>query len=207
MNETLALMKRSYKERTEDPYSALRRVAVPLGLSVEVLWLALQKNQSKDLPYHGNFHNMDVAFDALILAQQENIAFRDRPYLFIAGLFHDYNHSGGTLTDTENVINAVKAFRKYSTLLLKSSSEADYVAELIYATNTDNKRMVGTFEEGLLKDADLTGWTYLPFKEHASALSAELGIKVNEHTTKAFIQGSLFYTPTARKLIKSSHWS
>lgn len=88
-------------------------VAKQLELSNFLMWVK-EHNPSKDLPYHSNMHQILVAVMAHRLYTMSPHILTDDdesetlPALFLAGLFHDYNHSGGTEPDSSNIQRALE---------------------------------------------------------------------------------------------------
>jgi predicted metal-dependent HD superfamily phosphohydrolase len=81
-------------------------------------------NNSNDLPYHNFFHTMCVMQNCFLIAYDLEMAELEIRALLIAAMFHDFNHSGGKLKDTENVKIAINGF-------LTASEEDDDVNNLV----------------------------------------------------------------------------
>lgn len=93
-------------------------------------------NPGADNPYHNNTHMQRMAGNAVMLlqfseeyqAQTPAIQKRWTAMTLIAGLWHDYGHSGGKVDDAKNIQVAVDAVRNY--LTLRVSDFADYFANM-----------------------------------------------------------------------------
>lgn len=67
----------------------------------------LKLNPSNMLPYHNLNHIVVMCYHLLKCIQLYGISHNDARLLLIAGLYHDWSHSGGKLTDKENVDIAI----------------------------------------------------------------------------------------------------
>lgn len=97
----------------------------------------LSMNNQSDNPYHNNEHMIAVFNNCILLfdiyKNEYKLSTNDKLHLGIAALFHDFNHSGGKLTDSENIEIAINEVESY----LKSINMSDIlndVKTLIEAT-------------------------------------------------------------------------
>lgn len=74
-----------------------------------------RNNPGRINPYHNTDHMFHVARLALLIYSREskNGCLGSQLALFVAAMFHDYNHSAGILSDDENIEAAVKAATWY----------------------------------------------------------------------------------------------
>ena len=111
-------------------------------------------------PYHNNYHAYSMVVNCaelyegcavVAVPQLHKVA----PFqLLIAALFHDYAHSGGILSDAENITAACRLVTKeISPLLIVGDGEE--VTRLIQITHFPFKREPVTLEEKIIRDADL----------------------------------------------------
>lgn len=176
----------AFQERRGDVLGAVERKCAELGINYSVLAELLPVSI---LPYHNRAHMINVAFDAEKLAFLTGYDVFDRRNIFIAGLFHDVNHTGLAKPDILN-IEKVKAFFVENESVF---SELGFnlwvdVFPLIEATNTDLTSFEAvTYLGKLLKDADLLAWTYEDFDKLASGLGDEFGIGVSLDSTRLFM--------------------
>lgn len=85
--------------------TALRAIATQLGL-LELLGYFFKWNEST-AEYHNNYHATCVALNCYEGACYEGLSESQTKTTVLAGIFHDFNHSGGTLTDDKNIERAV----------------------------------------------------------------------------------------------------
>jgi hypothetical protein len=113
-------------------------------------------NPSNFLPYHNIDHLWMVYNYCQKITDMINNSDVKETELFIAALFHDYNHSGGKLTDNFNIDNAIEGV----TLFHKAHPEFDlnYVSYLIKCTEYPYSVLDIdlTIEAKILRDADLS---------------------------------------------------
>lgn len=74
-----------------------------------------ENNLSNNLPYHNIQHLFDVYNMCLKIVNSDKKMrqYKNTQELFIACLFHDFNHSGGKLTDSENIENAINGVNQF----------------------------------------------------------------------------------------------
>lgn len=107
-------------------------IAKQLGLSPFLTWMQ-ENNPAADLPYHNSMHQILVAVMAhrlYTMSQQHYLAPLDDstlPALFLAGLFHDFNHSGGVETDDINIRRALDGLAAAVVDLTDTSKPFDQV--------------------------------------------------------------------------------
>lgn len=77
----------------------------------------IEKSQSNNLPYHNISHLVDVFNFSYKLCDVYNVReiFSEKhlEMVSIAALFHDMNHSGGKLSDGENIKLAISSFESF----------------------------------------------------------------------------------------------
>lgn len=84
----------------------------------KALKFIMVNNTSNYLPYHNFNHLLTVLKYSNLIAHGEEVYYDQRTPLHLAALFHDVNHSGGKLKDSENIKNAEKAFEDFAKIYL-----------------------------------------------------------------------------------------
>lgn len=126
-------------------------------------------NPSRHLPYHNNQHMQEVALNAVKLYRMEedngelpcSLGPRaDEMTLLIAGLFHDYGHSGGLLPDHANIAMACEMLKAYVSKYepnIPARVLADAI-DLIKVTEFPFVHEPKTSLQRIFRDADLLGF-------------------------------------------------
>lgn len=117
-------------------------------------------NKSNSLPYLGIDHLFSVYKQCIkILNNIEQRDFLKQKELLISALFHDCDHSGGKLSDFNNIQNAIKCVETFNIICKESNIELDieFIKYLIRCTEfpytVEDSRL--TIEAKILRDADL----------------------------------------------------
>lgn len=151
-------------------------------LGVEKLFeFAMTRNKSANGPYHNAEHGFEVARLAYGLASMVKHDFAERKALFVAGLFHDFNHSLGALPDSENISIAQQGL---ATALVHHKQELPsrlqrFIAfESIAATQYPYVPLNFAFKElcALLRDADRLQILTLKWRSQIKGLGKEMGV-------------------------------
>lgn len=67
-----------------------------------------KNNLSNELPYHNEYHSYQMVLNCFEGAQYIGVSNKlEIKILLIAALFHDFNHSGGNLSDADNIKKAI----------------------------------------------------------------------------------------------------
>lgn len=127
----------------------------------DVLTYVRESNPSGDLPYHCTFHCVTVAVTAFNLYSAIGKRTRGRQsaitdnarQLFVAGLFHDFNHSGGKLADWENIERAIRGWQN-SFADDTTRFGVGRVEEIIQATEFPWKEIPFRHTHNIIRDAD-----------------------------------------------------
>lgn len=177
-----------------------------LGLPAEEILELVEGNPSAALPYHNNKHNYSVAYHAYTIAQEMLIVSESQAiHLLVAGLFHDYGHTGEGTPDLVNVEQALQAITNNQVFFRKAGLSPWLLRKLIHSTLNP---AVGNYDvlERIIRDADLLGWTEPDISSQLAGLSAELGTPVTEESTKVFLQQATIYTFPARRKLVNAGW-
>jgi hypothetical protein len=184
----------------EERKESVQRLAVDLNaLSHFVRVDAL--NPSSNLPYHNNQHAFTVALNVVEGAEQHGLSVDEKRLLFIAALYHDWDHTG-TADEKENIRRAVEGC--LDGMREDDESEADRwtVMLLIYATaqyfyNPPSLSLM----KRLLRDADLMQNVEPDREIFFRGLSKELGMAVDADTTQEFLRKHVFLTSWGKQKV------
>jgi HD superfamily phosphodiesterase len=118
------------------------------------LKIILKENKSNNLPYHNLYHTLCVVDNVHAISTNEELSSKEIRLVMLAALFHDFNHSGGKLSDSENVKNAIEAFKTFS---VESEKDNNFVVEIIKATEYPYviKDDELSLYQKIIRDADL----------------------------------------------------
>lgn len=117
----------------------------------------LQKNPSNNLPYHNFGHLENVTLYAFIGCQNADFTKDLTRNILLAALFHDFNHSGGKLKDSENITLAKKGLADYLAESNDTEVKVEFVNFLIditeYPYTIETSKL--TIHQKILRDADI----------------------------------------------------
>lgn len=179
----------------------------------------VENSSSNYLPYHNLNHLLTVLKYSDLIAHGEEVYYDQRTPLHLAALFHDVNHSGGRLKDSENIKNAEKAFEEFADIHLnigKSFTKDEFniysqVVHLIrvteYPYTTPHSAL--TPMQKIIRDADMMqAFEYNWINQITLGLAAESKITIKEFIPKQrhFLEDIQFLTETGKKL-KQEKWS
>lgn len=153
-------------------------------------------------PYHNFHHALAVCHTAvneyLIDYPDDTEGATD---LFLAALYHDAHHSGGSHSDVVNVSRAITAV--YDRLSPRFPSDrVNRVADLIHCTLFVNGKFPiepVTATQRYLRDADLAGFLQPTFPAMMVGLQQETGRRFTLQENMQFLQGCTFYTDRIRR--------
>lgn len=161
-------------------------------------------NDSNELPYHNFYHTLCVVKNCYTGALKLGLALFETYELILAALFHDYNHSGGELTDDLNISKALNGFESF--LIYDGNFEQhlyDKVSEIIKVTQFPFVREPSTDQEKIIRDADLMQCYEESWYEHIImglrqeievSSKKEISVKEMLENQLKFISSSTFYT-------------
>lgn len=182
----------------------------------------IEFNESNYLPYHNLNHLLTVLKYTDKIAHGEGIYFDQRLVLHLAALFHDVNHSGGKLNDSENIQNAIDGFSDFAIthMAINSMSNEKYhehnsiynaVVNLIKVTEYPYVKPNSALSpaEKIIRDADMmqafeNNWV----NQTTLGLASESNTPIKEFIPKQrhFLESVVFLTDTALK-IKRERWA
>lgn len=142
------------------------------------------------LPYHNKFHTYCMVKNCYEAAIELGLPFQDTRILITAAIFHDFNHTGGKLTDAENISIAIKAYSRFLEEYNKNIID-EYlktcVVRLIQITEYPFKQEPEFIEEKIIRDADLMQMFEPEWFDHVIiGLSKEL-LRKDSFTTEELI--------------------
>lgn len=168
--------------------------------------IILTKNASNVIPYHNLKHTLTMMTNAYDIWSDSETKIdkieKELRAICIAALFHDFNHSGGTLqSDSDNISLAIDAWRKYSK---EDPFWLGFVEGLIRGTQYPYTSNEPTIFVKILRDADMMQWFEDDFISHTlMGLNKEmlgkssLSIQMLEGQLK-FMTGAKWHTPFAK---------
>lgn len=182
------------------------------GLPSQVLLALSDGNPSSRLPYHNNDHCYNVAVDAFDLGKEYigsgKVSLRMLQHILVAGLFHDYDHTGYSHPDKLNIDNAVMFIRSQTAIFSSLKLNTDRLIRLVKSTqNPARLHPEYNFEEQIMRDADLLGWCHEQNHEKfLHGLSIEFEAPVTVESTKQFFRNTYFYTEAAKRKMTDAGW-
>jgi hypothetical protein len=182
---------------------------VEVGLPSKVLLTFSDGNPSFNLPYHNNDHCYNVAVDAYDLGKMfPEMNERSLRHLLVAGLFHDYAHTGYSHPDNLNIAAAEQFVKSIAPDLKSMDINVGRIIRLIRATeNPSPPNRKYSLDEKIIRDADLLGWCQEENHEKFLAgLSVEFEEPVTRESTKRFLSSTKFYTKQAVQKFKKAGW-
>jgi len=167
----------------------------------------IEHNESVNLPYHNTRHLVKVFDSCMEIAESYKISKHDLIVLGVAALFHDFNHSGGKLKDSENIQIAIYEFNNFYE---KNKSSFDgihfiSIADLITYTEFPKVKEPENDIQRILMDSDLIQAFDIDWFLYAiKGLSMERGVTVQKalEDQSNFINNVSYYTKYAQKLHK-----
>lgn len=172
-----------------------------LNLSEQHLIYVKTVNPSANLPYHGYQHLFTVAIAAYDSANYYfPIDSEKAKLLFLAGLYHDWNHSGGEYSDPVNIARAIVGMTEVIDGIepTVSKTQVAEIANLIAITEFPHRREPASMEEKIILDADMLVWAEDDNEAWADALTRESNREVTLASTNLFMKQQTIYTSWAR---------
>lgn len=114
---------------------------------------------STTAPYHGKYHSYCMVLNCYEGALHEKLSPTQTRALVVAALFHDFDHSGGSLSDEKNIELALKGLslaqvtERVATPL--SDQELAQAVSAIKITKYPFEKQPDTILERIIRDADL----------------------------------------------------
>lgn len=156
-------------------------------------YITKPENNPAAHPYHNAHHCYTVAVNSILAADYYRLTDKNKLELIIASIFHDWNHSGGTLTDQENIQQAVDAYNKSVNIFRIKTLDHQNIIKLIRATQYPHYPVFELTEQ-IIQDADLLQYMHNDYQEWIQAYNKEANINANEADTAEFITAQKFNT-------------
>ena len=134
------------------------------------------ENNLVENDYHNNEHMVNVFNNAMILFNHYKDEYELTPHnklsLGLAALFHDFNHSGGKLKDSENIELALVALKEFLVTINKSDLYDD-IENIIIATEFPHLDIDLDILQKIIRDADTMGGIIEGWKSVVTNLASE----------------------------------
>lgn len=172
----------------------------------------LENNPAKTLPYHNNNHMLNVAEDALTIANVLGLSLPAKKNIVTAALLHDYGHTGNPhFVDKVNIGIAVAFVKENVPELEQYGVNLKHVLELVKATQYPVLKKPSSLNASVLVDADVYRYvsdttTEEEIRDLMVGLQEETGEPVTFETTKIFILDHKFYTVPGWNAQQKSPW-
>lgn len=168
-----------------------------------------RNNISNDLPYHNRIHTETMIKNVYDGASYYNLNIVETKELVIAALFHDFNHSGGKLTDKENINLVLTELDKISDMFAKHDIELQKIKDMVYITEFPFVHFPKTLQQKIIRDSDLMQ-SFSTLEMVINGLAEELTHKFGKKLSKKemcdgqikFMEESIFYTSWGLKIFE-----
>ena len=143
----------------------------------------VRTNKSNAAPYHNLRHLLFMVEECDSAAEHHKVTGALRVNLLLAALFHDYNHSAGKLSDSDNIKNAFEGFLEWHNTNNLGVVNISVVKSLIEAT--EYPYTIDSLElnlvQGIIRDADLMMSTEYDW---LNTVIVGLGVELNQNCIK-----------------------
>lgn len=176
----------SHHQRLWDVQAAL----VQLSINPKHLTAITVDNPSANAPYHNAGHCCTVALNCLSGAKHYALSQENLKLIFLAGLYHDYDHTQGECADDINIARAIKGMRYWCSELddmdeqAMASIEDMIQSTIVPASLFTTKRSLC---QSIICDADHMQYLEPDAKTFMAGLEKEMGIPVTDDSTSIFL--------------------
>lgn len=182
-------------------------ISQKLGLSLIHITNVISNNPARNLPYHNSQHCLTVAIRAYQGAIHHHLSLKKQKLLFLAGLYHDWDHTGEKVDDCINIERSLKYVKhilnqKDTTLSVK---EIQDIIRLIDATGFPHRK-ANLLDEKIIQDADFLQYIEPDSKRFIQGLGTEFSYPVTVESTKVFLRSVHLNTSWAVQLLKKHRW-
>lgn len=182
-----------------------------LDLQYDYINYLEKNNLGKDNPYHNLEHCYTIAIRSVEGAIVNSASTIEQRRIFLAALFHDFNHSAGKLKDNENILLATNGLKKLFNDELKDHSDKDLLGEnalyemekIIKVTEYPFIHEPNTLLEKIIRDADLMQYLEIDYEVFMKGLGEELNLNITKEQTKNFILSQKTYTTWGENTLKN----
>lgn len=154
-------------------------------------------NNPSQHAYHNSQHCYTVAINAILGGNYYRLQEKDLLELIIASVFHDWGHSGGELTDAENINIAVLSYTATSSKY-KAYLDHQSIIRIIRATQYPHMP-VTELKEQIIQDADLLQYLHADALEWIESFNNETGGHHSPKDVATFLQSQHFSTDWGKK--------
>ena len=167
----------------------------------------ISENNKTENAYHNNKHMIDVFNNAMTLfdeyQKEYGLNLNDKLHLGLAALFHDFNHSGGKLKDSENIELALTTLKEYLDTTNRLNLYDD-VKKIIIATEFPHKDIDLDILQKIIRDADTMGGISEDWISIVKSLAKEYNKTLEEFipTQIKFLDTVKFNTEYCNDLLK-----
>jgi hypothetical protein len=167
------------------------------------------ENNIVENDYHNNEHMINVFNNAMVLFENYKDEYGLTPYdkliLGLAALFHDFNHSGGKLKDSENIELALVSLKEFLSSIDKSDLYND-IKNIIVATEFPHLDIDLDSLQKIIRDADTMGGIIEGWQSVVKNLASEYNKTLEEFipTQIKFLDTVKFNTDYCNQLLKDN---
>jgi hypothetical protein len=167
------------------------------------------ENNIVENDYHNNEHMINVFNNAMVLFENYKDEYGLTPYdkliLGLAALFHDFNHSGGKLKDSENIELALASLKDFLNSIDKSDLYND-IENIIVATEFPHLDIDLDSLQKIIRDADTMGGIIEGWQSVVKNLASEYNKTLEEFipTQIKFLNSVKFNTDYCNQLLKDN---
>jgi len=124
----------------------------------EALNFNMENNNSLFRPYHNIIHIFNVMHSVVDILNNYDVPVEKQKLLLLTAMFHDFNHSGGELNDSENIKMAKDGIIYFASSIYMKTEDLSFVLDLLDVTEYPYKKSNDelTLIEKILRDADLS---------------------------------------------------
>lgn len=183
------------KVKTER-YTKIVEILAILDLASDHVNILSHHNPSRNAPYHNTEHCFTVAINSYKVAQYYALSLEDTQALFLAALYHDFDHSAdSTVSDIVNIERAINGLEKWLRKF-KEENLLSFASSILEGTVYPHHLFVGerNFLQQIICDADSMQWLEEDAEQFMVGLSAEKGCLVDLVSTRKFLSQHIFFT-------------
>ena len=162
-----------------------------------ITYITQPNNNPSQHDYHNSRHCYTVSINCILASQYYRLTDNDIIELVIASIFHDWGHSGGELSDSENIDMAVIAYSS-SVATYKLYLDHQSIIRLIRATQYPHMP-VFELKEQIIQDADLLQYLHEDALLWMESFNNETGWHNSPKDVAEFLQSQRFNTEWAQK--------
>lgn len=149
-------------------------------------------NNPSQHPYHNSQHCYTVAINSIVASEYYKLSDKDTLELVIASIFHDWGHSGGAFSESENIETAVIAYSSTSAMF-QAYLDHQSIIRLIRATQYPHIPMF-EIKEQIIQDADLLQYMHDDALNWIEAYNKETGKAYSTSDVARFLSEEKFNT-------------